>query len=238
MMILSGEIDILNKIRLILNRPRIYTLFYFRSKNSSLNIYLFFYGIILLKDIRYIMNSINNRILIAMPHMDSPYFKESVIFMCEHNNDGAMGLIVNKPLDDQILEKVLVQLNVNSNETFQPFSDIYFGGPVMFDRGILLHKYQIELYESVKLSDNFYLSSDKKAFKSIAENPDNKSRFFLGHSGWSNGQLESEIENGDWIVQETSPEFIFDVPEDKMWIMALQSFGIEISNFSTFGGKA
>jgi len=173
-----------------------------------------------------------------MPHMKDPFFSSSVIFICEHNKDGAMGLIVNKPLDDQILEKVLVQLNVNSNETFQPFSDIYFGGPVMFDRGILLHKYQIELYESVKLSDNFYLSSDKKAFKSIAENPDNKSRFFLGHSGWSNGQLESEIENGDWIVQETSPEFIFDVPEDKMWIMALQSFGIEISNFSTFSGKA
>ena len=184
------------------------------------------------------MNSIKNHILIAMPHMDSPYFKESVIFICEHNNNGAMGLIVNKPLDDQILEKVLVQLNVNSNESLQPFSDIYFGGPVMFDRGILLHTYQIELYESVKLSDNFYLSSDKKAFKNIAENPDNKSRFFLGHSGWSNGQLESEIENGDWIVQETSPEFIFDVPEDKMWIMALQSFGIEISNFSTFSGKA
>ena len=181
------------------------------------------------------MNSIKNHILIAMPHMDSPYFKESVIFMCEHNSNGAMGLIVNKPLDDQILEKVLVD---NSNEALQRISDIYFGGPVSFDRWILLHAEQIDSYKSIKLSDDFYLSSHKKALKKISEDSNNKSRFFLGHSGWSNGQLESEIENGDWIVQETSPEFIFDVPEDKMWIMALQSFGIEISNFSTFSGKA
>jgi len=181
------------------------------------------------------MNSIANHILIAMPHMDNPFFKESVIFMCEHNSDGAMGLIVNKPLDDQILEKVLVD---NSNEALQRISDIYFGGPVSFDRGILLHAEQIDSYKSIKLSDDFYLSSHKKALKKISEDSNNKSRFFLGHAGWSKGQLESEIEIGDWVAQETSPEFIFDVPQDKMWIMALQSFGIEISNFSSFGGKA
>jgi len=184
------------------------------------------------------MNSINNRILIAMPHMDSPFFKESVIFMCEHDSNGAMGLIVNKPLDDQALKKVLANLNYNSNDMIKSIADIYFGGPVLFDRGIVLHSKQINLYKSIKLSDDFYLSSDKKSLKNITENTKDKSKFFLGHAGWSKGQLENEIENGDWVIQDTSPEFIFNFPEDKMWRMALQSFGIEISDFSAYGGKA
>ncbi len=113
------------------------------------------------------MNSIINHVLISMPHMQDPFFGNSVVFMCEHDAKGAMGLIVNKPFRDPEL-----------------------------------------------------------------------SRLLLGHAGWSEGQLEREIENGDWLVQETSPDFIFKIPVEQMWGMAIQSFGIDIADFSTTGGQA
>ncbi|MDP6338704.1 MAG: YqgE/AlgH family protein [Candidatus Marinimicrobia bacterium] len=185
------------------------------------------------------MNSIINHILISMPHMQDPYFNRSVIFMCEHDKDGAMGLIVNKPFKDPTLKQLFDSFYDDTDGILNSVDQIYFGGPVMVERGIVLHSGIYQSKDSIKISDDFFISSHKKTLEDISEKKGpNLNRLILGHSGWSGGQLEREIENGDWLVQETSPDFIFNMPENQMWEMAICSFGIDIADFSSFGGQA
>ena len=90
---------------------------------------------------------------------------------------------------------------------------------------------------SVKISDNLFMSSHIDSLKAIQSNKKCSYKFMMGYSGWSPGQLESEIENGDWVIQETSSDFIFNDGK-QMWDIAIGSFGVEISNFSAHGGSA
>ena len=185
------------------------------------------------------MNSIINHILISMPHMQDPFFGNAVIYMCEHDTKGAMGLIVNKPFGDPEIKATFDQLFESADEILQSVSQVYFGGPVLVERGILLHSNQFHSDDSIKISDDFFISSHKKTLDEMKSQRGGQcSRLLLGHAGWSGGQLEREIENGDWLVQETSPDFIFNIPVNQMWGMAIQSFGIDISNFSAIGGQA
>ena len=174
-----------------------------------------------------------------MPHMQDPFFGKAVVFMCEHDKQGAMGLIVNKPFRDLELKEEFDQLYEDSDEILSAVSQVYFGGPVLVERGILLHGEKIHSDNSIKISDDFFISTHKQTLAEMKiQNGDNQSRLLLGHSGWISGQLEREIENGDWLVQETSPDFIFNVPVEQMWGIAIKSFSIDVSDFSAFGGKA
>jgi len=185
------------------------------------------------------MNSIINHILISMPHINDSLFGNSVIFMCEHDKKGAMGLIINKRFDKNDLKELFDNMNENSSEILNSVSDLYLGGPVLVERGILLHSEKIYSKKSIKISDEFFISSDKEILLAMSKNKKpTKSRLFLGHSGWSSGQLESEIQNGDWLVQETSPDFIFNIPAKQLWNLSIQSFGIEQSGVSSFSGQA
>jgi|TARA_B100000035_G_scaffold155261_1_gene132236 putative transcriptional regulator len=159
--------------------------------------------------------------------------------MCEHDKDGAMGLIVNKPFKDPTLKQLFDSFYDDTDGILNSVDQIYFGGPVMVERGIVLHSGIYQSKDSIKISDDFFISSHKKTLEDISEKKGpNLNRLILGHSGWSGGQLEREIENGDWLVQETSPDFIFNMPENQMWEMAICSFGIDIADFSSFGGQA
>ena len=184
------------------------------------------------------MNSIINHILISMPHMEDPYFKKSVIYICEHDRNGAMGLIVNKPFSDQIFNEVLYQIGDNSDNLIKSFSNLYFGGPVYIDRGIVLHDKKLVSEKSIKISHDFFISTDKQKLKNLSNINNANYRLFLGHAGWTEGQLENEIANGDWVVQDTSIDFIFNSPEEKMWSTAIESFGIDVSSLSSYSGKA
>ena len=184
------------------------------------------------------MNSIINHILISMPHMNDPYFKKSVIFMCEHDKNGAMGLIINKPFNDEMTNDVLYQISNDSDQIKESFSKLYFGGPVFIDRGILLHDKKINTDQSIKISNDLFISTYKKKLDDMLKIDKANYRLFFGHAGWTKGQLDNEIANGDWIVQDTSNEFIFNIPEQKMWSTAIKSFGIEVSNLSGYGGNA
>ena len=185
------------------------------------------------------MNSIINHILISMPHMNDDLFGNSVIFMCEHDKKGAMGLIINKCFHKNDLKELKDNMNTESSEILNSVSDVYLGGPVLVDRGILLHSEKIYSEKSIKISDDFFISSDKEILLDMAKNKKSKkSRLFLGHSGWSSGQLESEIQNGDWLVQETSPDFIFNIPVKQMWGLSIQSFGLNPLGATSFSGQA
>ena len=185
------------------------------------------------------MNSIINHILISMPHINDSLFGSSVIFMCEHNKKGAMGLIINKRFDKNDLKELDDNMNDSASEILSSVSDVYLGGPVLVERGILLHSEKLYADKSIKISDDFFISSDKETLIDMVKNKEaKKNRLFLGHSGWSPGQLENEIQNGDWLVQETSPDFIFNIPAKQLWSLSMQSFGIESSIASSFSGQA
>ena len=185
------------------------------------------------------MNSIVNHILISMPQMKDPLFGNSVIFMCEHDNKGAMGLIINKRFHKKDLNNIFENIDKNSDGILKDISKIYFGGPILIERGILLHTEKNYSDSSVKISDDFFISSDKNTLiETMAKNKNTNSRLFLGHASWSAGQLEREIGNGDWLVQETSPDFIFNIPHEQIWKLAINSFSIDYSDFASFGGQA
>ena len=115
------------------------------------------------------MNSIINHILIPMPHMQDPYFNRSVVFMCEHNKDGAMGLIVNKPFSDPALKELFDSFYDDADEILKSVEQVYFGGPVMVERGIVLHSSHYQSEDSIKISNDFFLSSHKKTLEDLSK---------------------------------------------------------------------
>ena len=138
----------------------------------------------------------------------------------------------------QIYNDVLYQIGDNSDNFIKSFSNLYFVGPVYIDWGIVLHDKKLVSEKSIKISHDFFISTDKQKLKNLSNINNANYRLFLGHAGWTEGQLENEIANGDWVVQDTSIDFIFNSPEEKMWSTAIESFGIDVSSLSSYSGKA
>ena len=182
------------------------------------------------------MNSLQNHILIAMPHMVDPYFGKAVIYICEHTKDGAMGLVINRPFMEPDLKKLFTEIYEDNENILKIVPTVHFGGPVMVERGIVLHSTDRTVSESVKIADTIAMTSHKDILGDISKKKGPKSfKLFLGHSGWGSGQLEKEIDRGDWLLQNTTPDFIFDVPEKYMWGQAARTLGVETNDSASIG---
>jgi len=183
-------------------------------------------------------NNLNNHLIIAMPHLDDTIFNKSVILINNHSNDGAMGLIINKPIDSKNTSKIL--FNEFNNISRKIKNNIYFGGPVNLESCFILHDNSYLLDHSLKLSSNLSLTSDIKAIDDIARGRGPKNyKFNMGYSGWSSGQLEKEIKNGDWLILKNPDNFIFDVPDEKKWIYIINKLGIDFhEDWTSKGGEA
>ncbi|MEA3287814.1 MAG: YqgE/AlgH family protein [Candidatus Marinimicrobia bacterium] len=176
-------------------------------------------------------------ILIAMPHLTDPYFGRSLVLICEHDDQGAMGLIINKSFEDESVKDIFQTLIVNDNAINEVISPIYFGGPVDLERGFLLHGADFLTDETMQINNTFSLTSNSNIIEAIkAGHGPQQFKLMLGYAGWGTGQLEREIENGDWLFQEVTPDFIFSGNEAEKWHSAMQSFGINIA--PTTGGVA
>lgn len=174
-----------------------------------------------------------------MPHMQDSYFGRSVVFICEHNQKGAMGLIINKPFQDPELKELFSNIFTEQEDVLEIVPTVYFGGPVLVERGIILHDSNYRREGTLYLSEDFSITSSREILHDIAreQGPENF-RLMLGHAGWGAGQLEREIENGDWLLQSTTPEFVFHTDEQIMWQEAARTFGIDASQISGLGGIA
>ena len=182
------------------------------------------------------MGSLKNQILISMPHMNDPFFSKSVVYICEHGNSGAMGMIVNKNLDAPELREIFDKFF----KVEKPFnivkSNTFFGGPVLLEKGIILHHSDYSSPKSISISKSVSLTSDQGALEDLKREEKVPFKLLLGHAGWSAGQLEREIENGDWLIQSTTSDFIFNLPSNQMWEYAAKSIGLDInSSFGTSG---
>jgi len=182
--------------------------------------------------------NLTNHFLIAMPTLEDPNFFHSVTLICEHNEEGTMGILINRPLEIRLSE-ILEQMGIENNSEDINQQCLFLGGPVQNERGFILHKPHGDGEEMLVVSDNLALSSSRDMLASIAANEGpEKSLIALGYAGWAAGQLEKELAENAWISTPASEQIIFDTPVTERWKSAAASAGIDLSRLSSDVGHA
>jgi len=179
------------------------------------------------------------KLLIAMPGMGDPRFEKSVVYMCAHSDDGAMGLIINKPTPEVTFKNLLDQLSIEftSNDRATP---IYFGGPVELGRGFVLHTAEYHLEEStLKVDEQFGMTATRDVLTDMANGAGPKKALVaLGYAGWGAGQLESELQQNGWLTCDATPDVVFETPDVDKWAAALKLLGVDALMLSATAGHA
>ncbi|MEE9219179.1 MAG: YqgE/AlgH family protein [Acidobacteriota bacterium] len=174
------------------------------------------------------------RFLVSVPQLRDPNFHRSVIFLVEHNQDGALGLVINRPSTGSMRD-LLVDNGVEYRGSAEV--PIMLGGPVQPDQALLLHAEQDVDAESRQVGSGLRLSGSLRVLKQVFGRAAPRARVYFGYAGWGPGQLEAEIEAGAWILAPVDPSLIFDAPSDKVWDRALRDLGIDPSMLLAPGGS-
>lgn len=185
------------------------------------------------------MLDLTGKLLIAMPGMGDPRFESSVVFLCSHSDEGAMGLIVNKPSSDVALGELLEQLEIlpTAPGLNRP---VHFGGPVEGGRGFVLHSpdYGSQIH-TLQVTDEIGMTATIDVLEDIGRGQGPKhALMLLGYSGWGPGQLEDEISHNGWLTADANASLLFDVPDEEKWGAALKTLGIEPVMLSGSAGRA
>jgi putative transcriptional regulator len=189
------------------------------------------------------MNSINltDHFLIAMPAMEDPFFSRSLIYIAEHNEQGALGIIVNRPIDMNLatlLEKIDIPFepSISGNLSILP---ILFGGPVQTDRGFVLHRPVGAWQSTLTVNPCVGLTSSLDVLQAVARDGlPNEIMVTLGYSGWGAGQLEKELALNSWLTVPAEPHILFDTPFEERLPSALECLGVDFTNLSEKAGHA
>ncbi len=183
-------------------------------------------------------SSLVGRLLVASPHLKDSRFAQTLIFICGHDKNGAMGLVINKVIDSLSLKDLLEQLKIHPKD-INPSGSVYFGGPVEMGRGFVLHSPDFKEDGTVKIDSHFSLTATVEALELIAQNkgPD-FCLLALGYSGWSPGQLEDEMGQNEWLPIEADHRLVFETPVDQRWSRAIEKIGIDPTNLTTEIGHA
>lgn len=185
------------------------------------------------------ITSLAAKLLIAMPGMGDARFAKSVICLCAHSPEGAMGLIVNKPKPDISFCNLLDQLGVPRGDGARDIR-VRYGGPVEHGRGFILHStdYMPES-GTMRIDDAMAMSATLDILEHIADGTGPAQALFaLGYAGWGPGQLDAEIADNAWLVADCVPEIVFDDADGTKWLRALHSLGIEPLSLSAAPGRA
>ncbi|MFK4751686.1 MULTISPECIES: YqgE/AlgH family protein [Oceanospirillaceae] len=182
------------------------------------------------------LNSLGNQLLIAMPQLQDSWFESAVIYLCEHDQDGAMGLVLNKPLDVDFAA-VCEQLAITRHQDINAV--MLGGGPVGTEQGFILHQQPGHWNATETISAFAHLTSSKDILTAIGQGagPDNY-RLALGYSGWGPGQLDEEILGNSWLTVEADAELLFDTPPETLYQAALNRLGVSGSALSAQIGHA
>jgi putative transcriptional regulator len=185
------------------------------------------------------MQSLQNHLLIAMPTLNDPYFSRSVTYICEHNEHGAMGIVINQPVGMN-LKQLLSQTDSEVQVLEQKADDIILaGGPVSQDRGFILHTSQPGWNSSLQLTSEIMVTTSKDILPALGDGTGpEKALIALGYAGWTAGQLEEEIQSNSWLTVEADVELLFDEPIHKKWQTAVQKLGIDIWQLAPDVGHA
>ena len=177
-------------------------------------------------------------LLISMPQMRDDRFTRSVVYICAHTSDGAMGLIINKIVESVSFPELLDQLNIDTSATNKEIR-VHFGGPVETGRGFVLHSADYVQDATLVIDDSVALTATVDILKSIAEGdgPD-KSILALGYAGWAPGQLDQEIQANGWLSVPADNDLVFGDDPDTKWEKAMGKIGIDFNMLSGDTGHA
>ena len=181
---------------------------------------------------------LTNQFLIAMPGMADDTFRGTVVYLCEHNERGALGLVINKPIDiklKNLFEKV--ELSLDREELAE--QPVYFGGPVQTERGFVLHVPPGTYSSTLTVTPEISLTTSKDVLEAVASGGGpQKMLVTLGYSGWGAGQLEGEIAANAWLTVPANSQILFDLPAEQRYDAALRLLGVDPTQLSGQVGHA
>ena len=182
--------------------------------------------------------NLTHHFLIAMPSMADPYFAKSLTYVCEHNEQGALGVVVNRPID-MTLQALFERLSLKLAHKDLSDAPIYFGGPVQTDRGFVLHEPTGNWQSTLKVRDAIGLTTSKDILEAVGpgEGPQ-KLLVTLGYAGWSAGQLEHELTQNAWLTVEARDAIIFDLPAEERLPAAMELLGVDYARLADSAGHA
>lgn len=183
--------------------------------------------------------SFAGQLLVATPQLDESRFERSVILLCAHNEEGALGVVLNEPLDGIMLTSMLEQLDISA-DALDEDAIIFNGGPVAENRGFVVHSNEVSSGEDMEVPGGYRLSSSLEALRLIASGKGPRDFLIaLGYSGWDAGQLESEIVEDSWHIVDADQDLVFHIDREQVWNAALSKVGIaDTGRMSSFVGNA
>lgn len=189
-------------------------------------------------------NDINlkGQFLIAMPSMRDPYFEKTVVYICDHNKDGAIGITINHPIDltiDKMLERVEMTLPYY-NEIIRLTQPVFNGGPVLPEKGFVLHNpLESKFSSTLDVSDSIQITTSKDILETLGtDNEPQQYLVALGYAEWEGGQLEKELQENAWLTSTADPNIIFDTPIHDRWNEAITQLGFDRLQLSSNIGHA
>lgn len=179
-----------------------------------------------------------NQLLIAMPGLNDPNFSRSVTFLCQHNEDGALGIVINR-LSDLRLNDLLEQMQIMTALPEVANAPVFIGGPVQTDRGFVLHEPGGDWHSTVQVSPEVSLTTSRDVLEAMAigEGP-RRTLVALGYAGWGAGQLEQEMLANSWLSVAAAAEVLFHAPIETRWGRAVALAGIDPNRLSSVSGHA
>lgn len=186
--------------------------------------------------------NLTNQFLIAMPSMADGNFAGAVVYMCEHTENGALGLVINRPIDIK-LKNLFDKVDLHLNRDDLSERPVYFGGPVQTERGFVLHESLGDdgghYSSTLKIPGGLEMTTSRDVLEALSHGAGPKKVFItLGYSGWSAGQLEEEISRNGWLTVDAASDIIFDTPVEQRYDKALSLLGVERSFLMSEAGHA
>jgi putative transcriptional regulator len=182
--------------------------------------------------------NLTHHFLIAMPAMADPHFAHTLTYVCEHNQDGALGIVINRPID-MTLSSLFEQIKVPLADQALRQAPVHFGGPVQIDRGFVLHRPLGNWQSTLAISDNLGLTTSKDVLEAVGRGDGPTDVFVsLGYAGWSAGQLEAELAQNAWLTVEADVDVLFEIPPEARLPAAMHLLGINFADLSEDVGHA
>lgn len=186
--------------------------------------------------------NLQHHFLIAMPALQDPLFKRSVVYICEYNEEGAMGIIINKPLENLQIEGILEKLKIEPtprDASFRLDKPVFVGGPLAEDRGFILHSPPDEFDSSIRISDEMVITTSRDVLETLGTTKQpNNVLVALGYASWEKGQLEQEILENAWLTVPANTDILFRTPISERWREAARLVGVDIHNMPVEAGHA
>ena len=187
--------------------------------------------------------SLTNHLIIAMPLLNDPNFEQSVSYICEHNNEGAMGIVINRPIDVTFAD-LCDQLDIEITDNDVTDYPIFEGGPVEIERGFILHTPLGEWESTLEVTKDIGLTMSQDIIEAIANGFDSDNKppkhflITLGYAGWSEDQIEDEIAENIWLNVEATQDILFNTPIENRWTASAAALGINLQTLSSDIGHA